>query len=596
MPDPISKYNILWSPNGDALECEFEMIRRGGQWTQDGVVCGLGLFYHTKAAMSLVWPDEYHNRWTDLILTEYLRNRITVVYGSRDSTKTRTISKAALIDYWSLPEETLVLMTSTDARGLEMRVWGDIKSLDERAHQRYDWLPGTIADSKKGLFTDDISEGEGTRDMRRGIIGIPCLGSKGEFMGTALKNFAGIKQKRRRLIGDELQFIPADYLKVLDSLDSGDFRAAFLGNPIAENGMALDKVSEPIGGWDAIGEIKKTTTWKNKYQGVTINLIGTDSPNFDPETRNFFPGMIRQADADRVAARPGGKDSLEWWSQIMGVRKAGAISNRVLTVQEIEGYGGFRDAVWFGERQRIYSIDAGFGGDPCVRTWIEFGKLVDGTSAISFGDQKVIPILMSIGETPEKQIAKYTKADCEVLGIPAANVFFDAGMYATLAVELARAMSPDVNAVNFGGPASQRPVSSDMFVIDADGVTRHLKTWNEHVSKFVTELWFAVRLVAQCRQLRNFPHAAAEEFGRRLWTYVSRDRYELESKDDYKLRNGESPNHADSVVIAVEGARQRGFKIEDPALKIIKATSPDWLEKHTSDYSKFMKERQLIAA
>ncbi len=306
--------------------------------------------------------------------------------------------------------------------------------------------------------------------------------------------------------------------------------------------------------------------------------------------------MIRQSDADRVAARPGGRDSLEWWSQIMGVRKAGAISNRVLTPAEIKGYGGFEDVIWSGDKEptKIYSIDAGFGGgDPCVRTWLEFGQAVDGTTVISFKDQKEIPILLSAGVTAEKQIAEFSKAECATLGIPARNVFFDAGMYATLAVEMARAMSPEINAVNFGGVATDRPVSNDMFVIDGESQKRRLKTWYEHVSKFVTELWFVVRLLAQCRQARNFPRQAAEEFGRRQWNYVSNDRYELETKDDYKVRTGgESPNHADSLVIAVEGARRRGFqiaKLSNPQA----SRKKDYLDKFVADYEKLIESKQL---
>jgi hypothetical protein len=118
-----------------------------------------------------------------------------------------------------------------------------------------------------------------------------------------------------------------------------------------------------------------------------------------------------------------------------------------------------------------------------------------------------------------------------------------------------------------------------MFVFEHDVHARRLKTWNEHVSKFVTELWFVVRLVVQCRQARRFPREAAEEFGRRMWTYVSRDRYELETKDDYKLRNaGESPNRADSLVIACEGARRRGFVIAKLASAESATTKVDeWL-------------------
>jgi len=601
MPEPILKYNIRFGPDTDALEIEMEVLRRGGQWKlADGRMAGLGMFHHFRTAESLIWPEDDHHRWSDLILREYLANRITAITGSRDSSKTRSISKAALLDYYLFPDDTLILMTSTNMRGLELRVWGDIKSLHDRALSRYPWLPGNIADSKHGIFTDKIDEGQDVRDMRKGILCIPVLGAQGEYMGQSLRDFCGIKQRRRRLIGDEIQYIPRDYLKVLDSLDKGDFKGAFLGNPIAENGKALDQVSEPVGGWGSQEVVTKTSTWKNKYNGTTINLVGTDSPNFDAATLNRFSYMVDQGDVDRVSRRPGGKDSLEWWSQIMGVRKAGAVSNRVLTVAELESYGGFKDVIWSGagESTKIYAIDAGFGGDACVRTWLEFGESVGGQSVIAFGDQKEIPVLMSSTDTPEKQIAKFARLDCATLGIPAGNVFFDAGMYATLAVELAREMSPEVNAVNFGGTATGRPVSNDTFVLDEDKRTRRLKTWYEHVSKFVTELWFVVRLAAQCRQVRQFPRAAAEEFGRRQWTYVSQNRYELETKDDYKLRNGgESPNHADSVAIAVEGARQRGFQIEMiPLGTADKIEALDWLDIELNKHRKFMQQRELTHA
>lgn len=588
-------------PRGtDPLDIEFGMIQQGGYMNRIDGVYGLGMFGHYRNVFSLLWPEDDHHRWSDLILKNWLENRIVVPMGGRDSGKTRSISKCALVDYLTDADYTLILMTSTTLLGLELRVWGDIKSLHQRALDRYSWLPGNVVDSKHGIFTDTVEESGDIRDMRRGILCICVLGTHGEFNGEILRSFAGIKQRRRRWVSDEAQFLPREALKILDSLDKGDFRSAFIGNPIAENGKALDEVSEPIGGWDSIGEIKKTTVWKNKYHGVTINLVGIDSPNFDKETPNRFSYMVDQGDVDRVSARPGGRDSLEWWSQIMGVRKAGAISNRVLTVSEIEGYGGFKDVVWTGagEMTKIYAIDAGFGGDPCVRTWLQFGEEVGGKTVISVADQQVIPILLSASDSPEKQIAKHARKDCQALGIPFGNVFFDAGMYATLAVEMARELSTEVNAINFGGAATERPVSNDMFTIDEDGHTRRLKTWSEHVSKYVTELWFAVRLVAQCRQVRNFPRAAAEEFGRRIWTYVSRDRYELETKDDYKLRNGgESPNHADSLVIAVEGARKRGFHIEFEAPPRDAKQEPDnWLQNEFDKHRKFMRQREAIYA
>jgi hypothetical protein len=155
-------------------------------------------------------------------------------------------------------------------------------------------------------------------------------------------------------------------------------------------------------------------------------------------------------------------------------------------------------------------------------------------------------------------------------------------------------MGAEVNAMNFGGTATQRPVSNDTFIWDERLNQRRLKTCYEAYSKFVTELWFGVRLLAQCRQARKFPRAAAEEFGRRQWEYVSNDRYELETKDDYKLRyGGESPNNADSLVIGVEGARRLGFNIElIPKDSVNKPENDTYLK---TELAKYQQERKKMS-
>lgn len=593
----FARYGLSWPEGTDPVAIEFKCIEMGGSWLSPaGLPCGAGLFQHYKNLQILLWPEDDHHRWSDLILQTLLKERLTVIYGCRDSSKTFTVSKWALIDYWTAPNETLTLMTSTDSRGLELRVWGTIKELFKRARKRCTWLEGNVVDAKHGVFTDDIASGtDEARDMRRGILGVPCISAAGEFLGNALKNFAGIKQKRRRLIGDEVQFVPVDYLKVLDALDKGDFKGAFIGNPIAGNGKALDRVSEPVPGWSSLGEVTKTRTWPNKYGGTTINLVGIDSPNFDADTKNLFPYLVNEEDARKVAGRPGGKDSLEWWSLIMGVRKMGVVSNRVLTAEMLETCGAFRDCIWStSPTLKVYGVDAGYGGDACVTTYLECGVEVGGASVMKFGEQKVVPVMLSSAVSPEDQIAQFVRDDCASLGVPDSNVFIEAGMRATLAVSFGRLLSPAINAINFGGPATQRPVSNDLFVFDEKTQQRRPKTCYEHYSKFVSELAFAVRAVVESAQARNFPRPAADEFGRREWRFVYGDRYELETKLEYKVRNGgESPNNADSVMVAVEGARRLGFVIE--RMKSGESARPeiDWLDLEQRQECKQNKKLEL---
>lgn len=597
MATAINKYGKKWAAGTHPVEIERYCIRQGGRWKDDkGNEFGAGLKQHFKNLETLLWPDDYQNRWTDWMLELLLTERICVFGGSKDSGKTRRVSKWALMDYWCYPDDTLFLMTSTTSRGLELRVWGDIKSLWDRAHERYPELEGNPVDSKKGIFTDAVDEFSAIRDMRKGIIGIPTMTSDRTYDGSALTEFAGIKQARRRLIGDEMQHISCEYLKVLYSMNSGIFTGAFLGNMIADNGKALDAIAEPMDGWGSMGEIKKTTAWRNKYNGMTLNLVGTDSPNLDPETKNRFPGMMTQQAIDFAAALPGGRDSIEWWSQIMGIRKTGVVSDRVMTIELIKNSGGFKDVIWsIAPTLKIYAIDAGYGGDDCVATYIECGTEVGGIEVMAFKEQKVIPVAISSATTPEDQIANFAKQDCARLGVPDSNVFIEAGMRATLAVSFGRIMSPAINAINFGGTATPRPVSNDLFIFDEKLQQKRLKTCYEHYSKFVTELAFSVRAVVESGQARTFPMLSAEEFQKRKWEYVYGDRYELETKLEYKERtSGKSPNYSDSTMIAVEGARRLGFVIErlkDPNSVVV--PEDDWLSKEIDEHRKFRAKTEL---
>ena len=74
------------------------------------------------------------------------------------------------------------------------------------------------------------------------------------------------------------------------------------------------------------------------------------------------------------------------------------------------------------------------------------------------------------------------------------------------------------------------------------------------------------------------------------------DRYELETKAEFKVRSGgQSPNHSDSTMIAVEGARRLGFVIErlkDPNAISVKDDA-DWLDKEIQDEKREQRKQEL---
>jgi hypothetical protein len=65
---PFEKYGLTWPDDTDLLDIEFYCIRNGGKFQFKGKEVGEGLFYHYKESQKLLWPTEYHNYWTDLIL------------------------------------------------------------------------------------------------------------------------------------------------------------------------------------------------------------------------------------------------------------------------------------------------------------------------------------------------------------------------------------------------------------------------------------------------------------------------------------------------------------------------------------------------
>lgn len=150
--------------------------------------------------------------------------------------------------------------------------------------------------------------------------------------------------------------------------------------------------------------------------------------------------------------------------------------------------------------------------------------------------------------------------------------------------------------VDFGGPATDRPVSENEFVWDGDQKTRRLKKCCEHYSKFVTELWFSVRYCVVGKQMRELDRPTAEEGFRRLWHYTkgSPPRIEVETKKEMKDRVTFSPDLFDALVIGVEGQRRLGFQIKNLREgKSAEEEENSWLELEAQKHRDFLKKHEL---
>jgi hypothetical protein len=605
VPDLIEKYGAQWPADAHPLKIEMACLRKGGTWSAPvsgaaPVVCGLGRAHHFTAMRRLIWPRLDEHRWITLCIEEMCRHKVTTLMGSGGTGKTHIAACLYLMDYWVHPHDTIVLISSTDLRGLDLRVWGEMKKLFSEGQERFPWLSGHMLDSRRAISTDDIEE-DSNRDLRKGVIGIPCV-QGGKYVG--LGKYIGIHQKRVRLVADEAQFMGSSFLSAFANLNQNeDFWAAVLGNP-QDPTDPLGRAGEPLDGWVSHPMPDKTETWPTRFMdGICINLIGTDSPNFDfpPDEPPRFKYLPHRKQIEETR-RTWGDDSAEYHQQCIGSMRNAMLLRRVVTRDACRQFRAQEDVTWKGTALvRILAVDAAYGGDRCVGGHIEFGLDIEGHVILSASEPQIIPIRIATKTSPEDQIAEWVKTYAENHGIPPENMFHDATGRGSLGTALARIWSAQTNPVEFGGKPTERPVSLDHYIRDPKTNQRRLLLCSEYYMNFVTELWYSLRFAIEAGQIRNLPESVLEELCMRQWDKKN-FKVQVEPKSGtaerpgMKQRTGRSPDLADWFAIAVEGARRRGFNISRLANADSETANLEWLDelrrksrelrdKHTLNYS-----------
>lgn len=568
----IEKYGIPWQVSHE-IDIERMLIRAGGFITYTGKKkslagqkIGKGLFHHFKEFQLLAWPEDDHHRWSDLILKSCIENNVVGIMGPGDAGKTFPVAKYITTDYMCFPDETLTTVCTTEERGAEQRIFGAIKEHVVRAQKAVPGLPGIILDSENAIVTDDLRKDK-SRSMKKGIIWVPCSKRSNDY--SNVKTFVGFKQKRMRLVADEAQFLGTAFLDALANyFGKPDVKAFIMGNPV-DTMDCLGQACEPVGGWEDHEPPETTTVWPTRWQnGICVNLVGLDSPNFDhpEEEGDRYPYMTGWKKMRFVETSYGGRDTIHWYSQFMGVMRAGLAAKRVLTMKICEQGNAFEGIQWKNSAvTRVYFLDAaysGVGGDRCAGGHLDFGLATDDVHRIMVGPINSLAVSLKIPATPEDQIAEIVFNRCQELGIPGNHVFYDDTGRGTLGTAFARKFGYIAPvAVQFGGRPTARPVRHDLKIRDKmTGQMRHLRC-DEYYSKMVSELWFSARYAIEGGQVRGLSKDVAREGCMREFKMVAGNKLEVEPKEDMKERLGRSPDFFDGFVVGIEGARRLGFKI-----------------------------------
>lgn len=571
----MRKYNRPWPDDAHPLEIEFAMIQIGHESGNR-----VDLVKHYVEAQKILWPNIDHHRWWTICLRSIINNEVSVFMGPSDSSKTNVMAAFVLTDWWAFDGAPLWMVSSTELRGAELRIWGRVKELFNQARERFPDLAGNILESKHCITEEDISDDSSeARLLTKGIILIPCK-QGGRFIGMGA--YIGVKpQPGQRLghAGDEVSVMNRSFLDAYANwVGKERFKGIMAGNPFdVDDPLCI--AAEPVEGWAGWKDTQKTQEWRSKFFNANvIALDGRDSPNNDFKTLRF-PYLISKRKLKSVS-ETFGENSWQYQQQCVGKPAPGMGSNRVITRQMCKQFGAQEPVIWDGVKpiMRIGALDAaygGIGGDRCVTGHIEIGKDLEGHTVINVPQPVIVPVSVINDGRPEEQIALFCKDYCVSRDIPPENFFMDAR--GTMAITMARIWSTAIEVVDFGGRATDRTVSNDEFVIDPKTGRRRQKLCWEHYSKFVTELWFTIHYTILSRQMRGLPTDVMEEGCKRIWRMVYGNRLEVETKAEMKERTQQSPDLFDWLVIGVEGARRRGFTIARLGNEADAEISLDWL-------------------
>lgn len=592
---------------------ELYFIAKGGRWKRkSGKWAGNGLFYHYLEAIKLLWPELKIHRWLTTFLEAWLAHDYVGVIGPKNSGKSCGACVFHLTAYYSAPECTTVAVCSSTREMLESRIWGEIKKFHRAAKERYNWLPGYLIEGRQRLVTDDrFQSGEG-RDFRNGCMGIP-LKRGNQIQG--ISDIIGWKNKRKFLCADELQCLPKSVIDgTANFFEPGaDCKFTGMGNP-ADTTDALGVLCEPhtsLGGWEGgIDQTPKTKVWKTRFDGgICVQLPGDDSPNYDVPANAAPPyPFLMTRDQMEKDARTWGENDWHYTMFNKGRMPRGQGSRRVITAQLVRKHGAKNPPVWLNSSLTyITALDAAYravGGDRCVFMRMAFGpeaELLEQAGAdivASLIDQRepvqrrntifalldtfVVPIADNDFEAPEDQIVMFCKAKHEGWNLGPEALYLDAGMRMSLVTAFGRLWSPKVNTVDFGGKPTERRVSHDIDV-----------SCRDYYSKFVTELWYSVRLAIESDQVRGLTEEVVSEGCAREWMMVAGNKIEVEPKADMKLKTGRSPDLFDCLVIGLEGARRKGFVIRRSLAPQAAETDTGWKREMIAKAAENRKSREL---
>lgn len=525
---------------------------------------GEGRYFHAKNLADMIWRQKGREQfvWHDdmeTVLQEYCQTNEVLVTGPASYSKTFGAALYALQFWMEDPLNTGVIVCSTTLPGLKRRVWGEIRKL-------FLAMPPQIKGGNN--MVDSLTALQSTKgDMQHGIFGIAVAEGNEQ---KALGRIIGFHPKRILVIVDELTDVPWSIIEALTNLFTGKEKAQFIG--IGNAASIFDshgKMCEPKDGWSSVSV--NTERFETKRGGVCIHFDGFKSPNIKAG-KTLFKFLLSQEDIDSTA-RQYGENSPQMWRFRRGWWCPEGTVKSILSETIINKFRAMDKATWEGGFVSWAGLDPSFeGGDKCVLRFAKTGKEASGIDVMELGESVTIKVDLHSKIPIHYQIAKQVKEECTLRGVDVYHFGMDVtGEGGGLASIIAEEWGPEFHQVEFGGKASDLPVSPI-----------NPKTCYEEYANKVCELWYSFRTALMGNQVKGLDADTALEFCARLYTVENK--IKLESKTDMKTRlSGRSPDNADAVVVVLDTVKHRGG-LGSIVSKAIRTINRAW-EKLVQDFT-----------
>lgn len=534
MPAPRKTDNILGTvekygyqvPVGTPLLALELLAYRNNVTVEQG---GLGAEQHFRNAWKIMWPQYEASPWVDLLISAFVQYKWISVIGCERASKTFTSAHIAYLDYCANPFNTLTSLTTVTFEGLKLRMWSDVLRAEATATARQ---PFQIRSSTNEMRIYPKESGKESEEKYQ-IHGMAVNHTK-----DAEGRIRGGHAPRRRIFLDEAQDIaPAIYEAMINPMSAPDSKCVMLSNPV-EKVSKFGDWCEPKDGWSSVRDTDEH--WETKNGGICLHFDGLRSPNIVLAPKKFT-GIVSQENIDEVK-RIHGEDSVQWWALIRGWFPPDGMVARIFPSQIIEKA---KPAIVFDyATEAVATLDPAFEEDACPLHFGAKGKLRDGRIAISGTSTEHLKFTNDPQNPKDYQMAEQVKAKCIAAGVQPKNFIMDksGGGRGVFAI-LQKTWSVEVQGIDYGGSATDRPLRSD-----------ETDKCSDIYEKFVTELWFRGR--AACEDgilggLANLGKLTIDDLYTRRYTLKALTQGTVqvaEKKSEMKARLGRSPDDGDAFV------------------------------------------------